>query len=190
MLISSTTLNGAVGNDSNNNITMSVGNTVIANINSTGMYFQPGMKAIYTGAVLQVVQVSTNTTTSTSSTTYADATGLAVTITPTSTASKILVIVDYKIYIQSDNVHQAGVQLVRNSTSIWEDSYAHQVNVNANVAMGERGSIIKLDSPASTSATTYKVQIKRTSLVGTNYSFYLNSNSGDISSITLLEIAG
>ena len=65
MLISSTTLNGAVGNDSNNNITMSVGNTVIANINSTGMYFQPGMKAIYTGAVLQVVQVSTNTITST-----------------------------------------------------------------------------------------------------------------------------
>ena len=55
MLLSSTTVNGAVSNDSNNNITMSVGNTVIANVNSSGIFFESGKKAIYTGAVLQVV---------------------------------------------------------------------------------------------------------------------------------------
>ena len=55
MLLTSTTVNGAVSNDSNNNITMSVGNTVIANVNSSGSFFESSKKAIYTGAVLQVV---------------------------------------------------------------------------------------------------------------------------------------
>ena len=55
MLLTSTTVNGAVSNDSNNNITMSVGNTVIANVNSSGIFFESGKKAIYTGGILQTI---------------------------------------------------------------------------------------------------------------------------------------
>jgi hypothetical protein len=96
MLLTSTTVNGAVSNDSNNNITMSVGNTVIANVNSSGIYFESGKKAIYTGAVLNVWTTSaTNESLSVNdanagSTTWT-ASSLDLTITPAFSNSKFLI---------------------------------------------------------------------------------------------------
>ena len=90
MLLTSTTVNGALSNDSNNNITISVGNTVIANVNSSGIFFESGKKAIYTGAVLQVVQVYSDITFNTSSSSDV-ATGVLVSITPTNASSKMLI---------------------------------------------------------------------------------------------------
>lgn len=154
--------------------------------NNTGTF----LTTASAGTVLQVLQATTTTSTSTTSTSYVDVTNLTVTITPTSTSSKILVLVDFKYYIQADNATTGGVQIVRSGTAIYTDDRYAQNNVNANVATGVHGSFIYLDSPATTSSTVYKVQIKRTLSAGTSYDFQVNSASGNTSSITVMEVAG
>ena len=143
------------------------------------------------GSVLQVVQATSTTSTVTTSATYADATGFTATITPISASSKILVLCDISYYIQADNATVGGVQIVRGATAIYTDNRYAVDNVNANVALGAHGAFNYLDSPATTSATTYKIQIKRTSTAGTSYAFRINDTaSTNISSITLIEVAG
>lgn len=144
---------------------------------------------MYAGAVLQVVQATTTTNTSTTSASYTDATGLSVSITPTSSTSKILVLCDLACYIQADNVTSGGVQIVRGASAIYTDNRFMADSVNANVGYGLHGTFVYLDSPATTSSTTYKIQIQRTSSAGTSYAFQINGNSGNTSSITLMEIA-
>ena len=143
------------------------------------------------GSVLQVVQATSTTSTATTSATYADATGFTATITPISASSKILVLCDISYYIQADNATVGGVQIVRGATAIYTDNRYAVDNVNANVGLGGHGAFNYLDSPATTSATTYKIQIKRTSTAGTSYAFRINDTaSTNISSITLIEVAG
>lgn len=202
MLLTSTTVNGAVSNDSNNNITMSVGNTVIANVNSSGIFFESGKKAIYTGAVLQVVSTVKTDTFTTTSTSYVDVTGLSVSITPSSSSNKILVLFQIS---GSQNVAagRAYVKLLRDSTGI-----------NLGAAAGSRTPALGgfsspdnsipsapvsgnfLDSPATTSSVTYKVQLAMTAGAG---SAYINQTQQDAdssnqlrmaSTITVMEIAG
>lgn len=145
--------------------------------------------ALPTGSVLQVVQTTTSSSTSTTSSSYVDATGVSVSITPTSSTSKILILCDLAIYIQSDNATIGGVRIVRDSTAVYTNDRYAQDSVSANVGYGFQGTFVYLDSPATTSSTTYKVQIKRTSSAGTSYNFALNSLTGQISSITVMEIA-
>lgn len=198
MLLSSTTVNGAVSNDSNNNITMSVGNTVIANVNSSGIYFESGKKAIYTGAVLQVVSATKTDTFSTATTgSYVDITGLSVSITPTSSTSKILI--HFHVSVGPSDI--LSVQLVRNSTAICigDAGNGFQATLggvpspsNGDKTFPMAGNF--LDSPATTSATTYKVQMRNysgTSFVNrtvndTNGAAY---NARSTSTITVMEIA-
>ena len=143
------------------------------------------------GSVLQVVQATSTTLTATTSATYADATGFTATITPISASSKILVLCDISYFIQADNSTVGGVQIVRGATAIYTDNRYAVDNVNANVGLGGHGAFNYLDSPATTSATTYKIQIKRTSTAGTSYAFKINDTaSTNISSITLIEVAG
>ena len=142
------------------------------------------------GSVLQVVQATSTTLTATTSATYADATGFTATITQISASSKILVLCDISYYIQADNATVGGVQIVRGATAIYTDNRYAVDNVNANVGLGGHGAFNYLDSPATTSATTYKIQIKRTSTAGTSYAFKINDTaSTNISSITLIEVA-
>ncbi len=141
------------------------------------------------GTVLQVVQATTSTTTSSTSASFTDATNLAATITPSSATNKILVLCDIAVFIQADNSTTGGVQIVRGSTAIYTDTLAIRDNVNANVAFGSHIAFNYLDSPSTTSATTYKIQIQRTSTAGTSYAFSVNASSSNISSITLMEIA-
>jgi len=145
--------------------------------------------ALPAGCVLQVVQATTTTLTATTSATYADATGFTATITPISASNKILVLCDISYYIQADNATVGGVQIVRGATAIYTDNRYSVDSVNANIGIGAHGAFNYLDSPATTSATTYKIQIKRTSTAGTSYAFRINDSS-NISSITLIEVAG
>lgn len=142
------------------------------------------------GAVLQVLQSVTSTTTSSTSTSYADASNLSVTITPTSPTSKFLILCDLATFIQADNSTGLGIRLMRDSTAIYTNDYFAFNNVNANVGLYKHESYNYLDSPATASAITYKVQLKRTSSAGTSYAVAINaSSSNNISSITVLEIA-
>ena len=131
------------------------------------------------GHVLQVVEAEYSTQTDVSSTSYADS-GLSVTITPTSTSSKIYVITNVHCYINGTGL--IGVNVVRGSTQIVEANKALGFDDNASTV----AALTKLDSPSTTSATTYKVQIKKTSFTGTAR---INQQDGG-SRITVMEIGG
>ena len=135
------------------------------------------------GNVIQVVNASTNSAVINTSATYAD-TGLTATITPTSATSKILVLADLNgVGKTADTAVQ--VRLLRNGTQIvfLEDLATYTATSSTN----EVGSVSTnyLDSPATTSALTYKVQFANRSATG-NVNAQWN---GGTSTITLLEIA-
>jgi hypothetical protein len=130
--------------------------------------------------ILQVVQAVTTTLVSTTSATYADTT-LTASITPQSSTSKILVISNQSIYADTA-VAEMGYALVRGSTTL--DAQKAPVFSNAGSIVGQ-GVYNYLDSPATTSAVTYKTMIAKLTGSGTVYA-NINSNAGRI---TLLEIS-
>jgi hypothetical protein len=110
----------------------------------------------------QVVQAFKSDTFTSTSTTYVDITGLSVTITPTSTSSKVLV-----LSIVSGSgvsaVSDAILQLLRGATVIGSGDAAGSRRVgyaalSASTGNAWPGVAMYLDSPATTSATTYKIQ--------------------------------
>ena len=118
------------------------------------------------GGVLQVVQTVKTDVFTTTSTSYVDVTGLSVSITPVSSDSRVLVVGYYFL----SNTNTAGnyfsrAQLVRNSTAIFvgdaAGSRARGMSFAAlpNNVVGQAVGFSYLDSPATTSATTYKIQI-------------------------------
>jgi len=148
------------------------------------------------GKVLQVVSVTKVDTFTTSSTSYVDITGLTATITPSSASSKILVLT--KVAVNENTTDIASIQLLRGATAI-----------GGGTAVGSRGSATSsfyagaygtgvmdvnyLDSPASASAQTYKIQcLTSGSNLRINTS-YNDENSATrtrtSSTITLMEIS-
>ena len=160
--------------------------------------------AIATGTVLQTVSVvKTDTFTSTSAS-LTDITGMSAAITPSASSSKVLVTVVMNVGITLVDRY-AVFQLVRGSTAIalgdasssrTRGSFAHvRVDANGTANEVETKTITFLDSPSTTSATTYKMQ----GLVQTasSPSFTVNRSGGDsdaahgfrvASTITLIEI--
>lgn len=143
-----------------------------------------------TGSVLQVVQATYGTQTSTSSTSYVD-TGITATITPKFATSKILVSFSAYTQVGGDSDNGMGLQLVRNSTSVWSTVgsnvvYFYTNNGGINYSATHAGTEY-LDSPATTSATTYKVQM-RSDGTGASNDIYIQFQSST-STITLMEIA-
>jgi hypothetical protein len=138
------------------------------------------------GKVLQVINATYATEASTSSSTYTD-TGLSATITPSSTNSKILVVFFQNgLYKSADNASTSiGLRLMRGATSIIGtiDDYIAFTNTAVRNSIGSTGATY-LDSPATTSAVTYKTQFKSTAATATAYVQQSNATS----SITLFEI--
>jgi hypothetical protein len=113
------------------------------------------------GKVLQVVQtVKTDTfsTTNTYSGGFADITGLSVAITPSATSSKVLVLV--QIY-NSVSSNTQFFNLIRGSTNLLQPGSGSLKATIANDGNMGNVSITFLDSPSSTSETTYKVATAR-----------------------------
>ena len=142
------------------------------------------------GTVLQVVTATTNTPVTITSTSMTDL-GLSASITPTSASSKILVLVNQNLtnYQNTSSSRNFGTQLLRGATIISNKlfySYAGAAG-NGYVELTLDGTYILLDSPATTSSTTYKTQgtvsssADDTTLVG--------QAGSRTSSITLMEIA-
>ena len=136
------------------------------------------------GKVLQVVNAVHTTNVSTSSSTLAD-TGLSATITPTSATSKILVLVDHNGVGKINNII-GRIRLLRDSTQILflDSLIAYTGTADENYIGAVSANY--LDSPATTSATTYKTQFS-----ATGAAFYINTASGGLgssSTITLMEI--
>jgi hypothetical protein len=162
---------------------------------STGTVLTTGSPQ--SGGVIQVVSTTKTDTFSSTSTSLVDITGLSVSITPKFATSKILV--SYHVMGGQDtgSSQYVFVQLVRGSTAISVGSSGGAFNATGQMYAGNSSDIVFrdsqtfLDSPATTSATTYKLQgsswngsvtwyINRR---GVNSSFVLSS------SITVMEIA-
>lgn len=146
------------------------------------------------GKVLQVVQATTTTQMTSTSTSFADS-NLTGTITPSATSSKILVIVSQHLRVYRGSQFQTGSwQLVRNSTpvliySVPAGSQGFML-VEANGASDTSLAIVTastyLDSPSTTSATTYKTQI---GVGNTASSGYMRAQGDSLqSTIILMEI--
>jgi hypothetical protein len=137
------------------------------------------------GKVLQVVSTTYSTQTINSTTSYAD-TGLTATITPTATSSKILVLVNnVGVYKQLGADNFCHLQLLRGASSIIEFEKMGARTESSATNSVAAASTAYLDTPATTSATTYKTQFK-SELAG-GASVRVQSNSG-VSTITLMEI--
>jgi len=151
------------------------------------------------GKVLQVVSTTKSDTFSTSSTTFTDITGLSVSITPSAVSSKVLVFYDV-FFMGEASVNWPLIRLMRDTTAIkigdasgtiiratGGNEHANDYAPKPNTA----GSF--LDTPATTSALTYKMQIIRTGGSGNVFVNIPNSSSEDnrgryASTITVMEI--
>jgi len=153
--------------------------------------------ALPTGSVLQVVSTIKTNLFSTSSSGYQDVTGLSAVITPTSASSKILILASI-MYATNNTTYGTlcGLRLKRNSTLVGTGGDDFSSGVASTPAPDNQSSyatvpIMFLDSPSSTSALTYQVQIAQR--IGGSVTVYVNGqmsggNTGS-STITVMEIA-
>jgi hypothetical protein len=146
------------------------------------------------GKLLQLVTANLTTATTIASTSMTD-TGLTATITPTLATSKIWVVITCPFWmVRSDSVMGVGFNLLRGATLIREQdasgqTFWHNYSGVTSAQTVSNFALNYLDSPATTSATTYKVQAR----------VWATSSSGSVSVphantpvtaavITLLEI--
>ena len=157
------------------------------------------------GKVLQVVSTTKTDTASFSSAstnTFVDLSGLSVSITPSSTSSKILVI--YTANVSQSTTATVHLRLVRDSTAIYVgDQVGSRIQSSSAFRTASTPYLLEnhnlngshLDSPATTSSVTYKLQ----GTLGATYSgtYYVNRSASDsnsdvgsrtASSITVMEI--
>ena len=151
------------------------------------------------GKINQVVQTAKTTTFSTSSSSYIDVTGMSVAITPSAASSKVLVTVQFAAGATSG--YKFYTTLLRDSTEIYRGnadgsrtrtSFGGKANANDDV---RSVSLTFLDSPSTTSATTYKLQgsIESGGVFYVNMSRSSNDTDDSIysrsaSSITVMEV--
>lgn len=110
-----------------------------------------------------------------------EVTGLNLTITPSSTSSKIFILSNVVKYFWGN------IKLKRGSTDICiGDAAGSRSRVSATsggattAAIANSGSIMFLDSPATTSATTYKIFLQSTN--SNNVTVYVNRSETDTDS--------
>jgi len=117
------------------------------------------------GKILQVVQAVKVDTFSHGSASWADITGLTVNITPSSSSNKILVSYITNLSGSTTGGHTCLLRCLRGSTAIGVGTGASNrkpasgLRYNHNTADSSWFSFEYLDSPSTTSATTYKVQL-------------------------------
>jgi len=150
----------------------------------TGSNYQVPALNMPSGSVIQIINAYTTSTTSTTSNSYV-ATALTATITPQFSTSKIFV--SYVATIDNNNGAQMNVTVFRNGTTDLSTGSGSRGFNEFFTAGGEWEGVSSaqiLDSPATTSATTYTIYIRANS---GSHQMYLNQNPTQ-SSITLMEI--
>lgn len=134
------------------------------------------------GTVLQVVQGTYSTPVSTSSTSYVS-TNVTASITPTSSTSKILIIANLTMYCSGNSI-EAAITIGKNGSDLTSGSGFADMYTGSSDIIGQTPAVY-LDSPATTSSTSYTIYMKRTqgaSPIQANF-------RGTTSSIILMEIA-
>ena len=136
-----------------------------------------------TSKVVQIVTTTTSTGASSTSTSYAD-TNLTASITPTSASNSILVFVNHAGTRKGGGDTGVGLRLVRGSTTLATFETTAGFTGNTNFNQIGAASYMHLDSPATTSSTTYKTQFNNLNAAGTTVVQVDNA----ISSIVLMEV--
>jgi len=137
----------------------------------------------FAGAIVQVVSATYSTQQTSTSSTYAD-TGLTATITPRSASNKILVLVSQASVAKDTNDTGVNVILLRDAVTI--STLAIIAGYTNSAAANNIGTVSTayLDSPATTSATTYKTQFAS----NMNSANAVVQANGAMSTITLIEV--
>ena len=160
-----------------------------------------GLPSGSSGGIIQVKSVVKTDLFNTASSSFTDITGLSVSITPTRSDSKILVMTTVNAGANTSNFMY--MQIVRDSTPIFRGDAAGSRPRRSgmyydydNTGMNATINVTHMDEPATTSATTYKIQIE----CATSGNAYVNRSSRDTdgsgydarlaSSITVMEISG
>jgi hypothetical protein len=179
--------------DNSGNLNIQSGGSTKIAVTSAGVAVTGLSKgSLPTGSVLQVVQSVYTTGSSTSSISYI-ATGVAATITPTSATSKILVIVSAYHYVTNSGAYAANTTIFRGTTSgtnLGDGTYGfgyYTSGTSGTPILATRVEISYLDSPATTSATTYTYAARVN-----NAACSIATSAGTVvipSTITLMEIA-
>jgi hypothetical protein len=154
------------------------------------------------GKIMQVVSTAKTDTFSTTATTFTAVTGLSATITPTSSTSRIFVMVSF-FHGQDFNASQIAFDVRRGSSSVFiGDASGSRTSAtgtayhHGNNNFGSYNSASFVDSPATTSATTYQLFISCEP--GSSTTIYINRSFNDgngttsvrgASSITLMEVS-
>jgi len=154
------------------------------------------------GNILQVVQtVKTDTTSQGSASTWNDISGVSVTITPSSTSNKVLIIPDLALGGSEMSSYHLVWRLLRGTTVIGVSTSATDSDLTGTAGMHRASSganayffgcsKIFLDSPSTTSATTYKCQWSANDAGAT---LWLNrrgndTGAGGITTVTAMEVA-
>jgi hypothetical protein len=142
------------------------------------------LTGITTGKVLQAVSGYTGSEVAITTTSYTD-TGLSATITPSATSSRVLIIA-HQSFAKTGYNTQIDADLLRGSTVIISQWLNDDVRTNDATSLAlAPAALVWLDSPNTTSATTYKTQFRNAAGTGQVIS---NNNNGQ-SQIVLLEIA-
>jgi hypothetical protein len=172
------------------------GSGIITGLDADGISAQP----VFPGQVLQVVSTTKTDTFTATVTGFVDITGLSATITPLSASNKILVFCTTNIGV-SNASYFTGARILRDSTPVFVGDTAGSRasifggGINDQTNSANNINCIFIDSPATTNATTYKVQAYCESSAVTvciNRSGQDSDNAYNgryASSITLVEIA-
>ena len=135
------------------------------------------------GSVLQVVNTSYSTQVETTGTSYISS-GLTATITPKSSDSKILILSSFEAQIAGSSNLTGYFTVFRGSSNLASSGQFIRLEGNLTNWFGAQ-SINHLDSPNTTSATTYEVKF-RSQTTNLTTRMHLTSSPG---SLTLIEIA-
>ena len=166
-----------------NNIINDNANTITIGKSGDTINLASGATAGF-GKILQVVNATDSTARSTTSTSFVTASNtLSVSITPSSTSSKIFLIANSNGYANNAGLN-AYFTIYRGATNLGNASNG-MINWwdETNRQIGNGWSITYLDSPATTSATTYQVYMK----VDSGTTAFMNYNT-TLGSITAFEV--
>ena len=156
-----------------------------ANINDTSIGNITALPAGVGGKVLQIVGTTTGTETSTTSTTYVD-TNLTASITPSSTSSKIYISLS-GVVDDDQATNNPQISLFRGATDIFSSTISgFAATYSSSGRQASSVGLAHLDSPSTTSSTTYTVKIKQPGGPNTVKFCAISTTA----SMVLMEIAG
>ena len=132
---------------------------MIANSNVTAGKLASGVG----GKILQIQSTTSETATTTTSSSFTDVTGFSLAITPSAATSKVLIIAASNLECDG-TASFAHATILRGSTNLGHSvgglTQSHQYYYPGQQDGEQPCTMVFLDSPNTTSATTYKVQIR------------------------------